>query len=264
MVQKAVSLALIRGDINTFIPSVMKDERGAPMDQAEIHAQWHAHIDYCQAIKKYAIIMAPWGHGKTQQVVIARTLFALGANRNARIGIVCNSDDNAVKRVSAIADYVDRDEDYHEVFPWVRPDRGRGWGKQAFFVERTEGVHSVDPSVFAAGIFSTGIGGRMDMLIIDDPVDMRNALQMPALRPVVLAAITNVWLSRLEPSGMVVYIATAWHQDDATHQLIRSPDLNSQYCTLIQRINTDYTGIECYLVGSDPAVEYPVVAGTLE
>jgi len=233
------------------------------MCQAEIHAQWHAHIDYAARIGKYPLIMAPWGHGKTQQIVVGRILYELGQNQNTRIGIVCNSDGNAVKRVSAIKDYVQRDTDYAAVFPEVTPDYGRGWGKQQIYIERSPGARSVDPSVFAAGIFSTGIGGRMDGLVIDDPVDMRNALQMPALRQVVIDAITNVWLSRLEPGGFVIYVATAWHPKDATHQFIRDPDLNSQYCALIQRVNENYDGIECYLVGSDPDVEYPIVGSPL-
>ena len=261
--QRAASQALIRRDVNTFIQTVLKDESGQPMEQAEIHAQWHAHIEYCEQIRKYPLIMAPWGHGKTQQLVVGRTLWKLGQNRNGRIGIVCNSDGNAVKRVNAIKDYIDRDEEYRQAFPDIRPDKARGWGQQQFFVQRDPSARSVDPSVFAAGIFSTGIGGRMDGLIIDDPVDMRNALQMPALREVVIEAITNVWLSRLEPGGFLIYVATAWHPKDATHRFIKDPDLSKQYCALIQRVNETYDEIECYLVGSDPRVDYPVVAGQM-
>lgn len=216
-------------------------------------------MEYCQEIGKRPIIMAPWGHGKTVQLVIGWTLFQLGQDRNQRIGIVCNSDGNARKRVTAIKTYIERDSDYHRVFPDVRPDRKTGWGKAEFFVERDERARSVDPSVFSAGIFSTGIGGRVDGLIIDDPVDLRNAILMPKLRESVIATVKNVWLSRLEPAGWLVYVATAWHPRDCTHHLIRDPEVRGQYCALIQRVNDDYTGIECHLVGGDPDVAYPVV-----
>jgi len=247
-----------RTNINSFIEFVLKDESGRPMHQAEIHESWHAHVEYCQRIGKRPIIMAPWGHGKTQQLVIGYTLFQLGLNRNQRIGIVCNADTNARKRVTAIKTYIERDADYHDVFPDVRPDRKTGWGKAEFFVERDERARSVDPSVFSAGIFSTGIGGRMDGLIIDDPVDLRNAILMPKLRESVIATVKNVWLSRLEPAGWLVYVATAWHPSDCTHHLIRDPEVRGQYCALIQRVDNDYTGIECYLVGGDREVAYPV------
>jgi len=190
-----------RRDINNFIEAVLKDESGRPMRQAVIHRQWHAHIDYCRMIGKRPLIMAPWGHGKTQQLVIGRVLFELGRNRNQRIGVVCNADANARKRVTAIKAYIERDRDYRWVFPEVCPDRKTGWGKEEIYVERGEGARSVDPSVFSAGIFSTGIGGRVDGLIIDDPVDLRNALTMPKLREVVIETVKNVWMSRLEPAG---------------------------------------------------------------
>jgi hypothetical protein len=195
--------------------------------------------------------MAPWGHGKTVNLVVGWTLFQLGQNRNQRIGIVCNSDANARKRVTAIKSYIERDADYRAVFPNVRPDRQMGWGKEEFFVERDPSARSVDPSVWSAGVFSTGIGGRVDGLIFDDPVDLRNAILMPALRPQVIETIKNVWLSRLEPTGWMVYVATAWHPADCTHHLIRDLEVRGQYCALIQRVNEDMSAIECYRVGGE-------------
>lgn len=249
----------VRSDVNKFIEVVLKDETGRKLRQSAIHRQWHAHIAYCRTIDKYPLIMAPWGHGKTQQLVIGHTLWQLGRDRNQRIGIVCNSDPNAVKRVSAIKDYIERDAGYREMFPEVVPDRARGWGKQQLYVERDPEARSVDPSVFSAGVFSTGIGGRMDGLVVDDPVDLRNAIQMPALREVVIEAIKNVWLSRLEPWGWLIYVATAWHPLDATHHFVRDPEISGRYCALIQRVSDDYERIECYLVGGDKDVDYPTV-----
>lgn len=201
--------------------------------------------------------MAPWRHGKTQQLVIGWALFQLGQNRNQRIGIVCNSDPNAVRRVSAIREYIEHDVDYHRVFPNVKPDKRRGWGKQELYVQRDEGARSVDPSVFSAGIFSTGIGGGMDWLILDDPVDLRNAILMQALRSQVIETVKNVWFSRLDPHGGMIYVATAWHPLDCTHHLISDLEVRGQYCALIQRVNEGYDGIECYLVGGDDGVGYP-------
>lgn len=246
-------------DINSFIEYVLKDEKGQPIHQAEVHKWWHKHIAFCEEIGKRPLIMAPWGHGKTVQLVIGRTLFELGQNRNQRIGIVCNADANARKRVTAIKSYIERDADFHRIFPGVKPDRKTGWGKAEFYVERDEGARSVDPSVFSAGIFSTGIGGRMDGLVIDDPVDLRNAISMPKLREAVVEAIKNVWMSRLEPWGWLIYVATAWHPLDATHQFLRDPEVRGQYLGLIQRISDDYERIECYLVGSSEGGVYPIV-----
>ena len=252
-----------REDVNKCIERVLKDESGRRMKQAAIHRQWHAHIAYCRAIGKRPLIIAPWGHGKTVQLVVGRTLFELGQDRNQRIGIVCNADSNARKRVTAIKDYIARDADFRWVFPEVVPDRKAGWGKEEFFVERDPGARSIDPSVFSAGVFSTGIGGRVDGLVFDDPVDLRNAITMPKLRGTVIEIIKNVWMSRLEPHGWMLYVATVWHPDDCTHHLLRDPEVRGKYCALIQRVSDDYSEIECYLVGGEEGVEYPVVDATV-
>lgn len=247
-----------RRNINTFVEVVLKDEQGLPLRQAAVHRQWHAHTAYCEERGLRPLIVAPWGHGKTTQIVIGRALWELGRDRNQRIGIICNSDENARRRVAAIKHYIERDADYRRVFPEVVPDKGRGWEKHQFYVERDGTARSVDPSVFAAGVSSTGIGGRLDGLILDDVVDRRNAIAMPTLRQQVIDTVKETWMSRLEPWGWLAYIATVWHEADLTHHLVLDPDVRGRYLALVQAVSEDYCAIETHLVG-DADVDYPVV-----
>jgi hypothetical protein len=77
---------------------------GRRIKQGQLHKEIQWHIDECRRRGlKYCGILAPWGHGKTEQVVIGRALSFLGENRNYRIQIICNTDENAKARVAAIA-----------------------------------------------------------------------------------------------------------------------------------------------------------------
>jgi hypothetical protein len=91
----------------------------------------------------------------------------------------------------------------------------------------------------AKGILSTGIGGRADLLIVDDPHDLRTGVQEPSRRQAVIETFHNVWLSRLEPTGQCIYIATSWHEEDLTHVLAQNPSFG----VLAQAISEDYDGI---------------------
>ena len=223
-----------------LISYVLKDEKGKKVNQARIHEEIQWHIDECKRRgERYCGILAPWGHGKTEQVVIGRTLDEIGKNPNVRIFIVTNTDDNSKARVSSIIKYILYDKDYQKVYPNVEPAQGEDWTKHKIIVKRDS--KSKDGTVEAWGVTSSGTGSRCDMLLFDDPVDMRNAISNPAMRPAVKDCFKNVWLSRLVPNGMIVYIATVWHQDDNTSEILK----NKEWKFLIMKVSEDFHNIEC-------------------
>ncbi len=222
-----------------FCELVLKDEKGQPIRQADIHREINWHIDECRKRNLNCGILAPWRHGKTEQVVIARTLQFLGENPNNRVFIVCNADDNAAARVESISKYIEYDKDYHLVYPEVRPGDKTEWGRHKLMVQRQS--LSKDGSVEAWGITSSGTGAGCDFLIVDDPVDLRNAVLNPALRIQVKDAFRNVWSSRLAPNGFKIYIATAWHNDDLTAEMLK----NSEWCFLVIKVSDDFSCMDC-------------------
>lgn len=231
---------LARTESDVFVSYVLKTEKGEAISQGAIHREIQWHIDECRRRgEHYCGILAPWGHGKTEQVAIGRTLNFLGENRNHRVFIVCNTDDNAKARVQAIRNYIMTDADYHKVFPEVKEAQSGDWSKHKIVVERES--MSKDGSVEAWGITTSGTGSRCDFIIFDDPVDLRNAIQNPAMRPVVKQCFNNVWMSRLVPGGFAIYIATIWHQDDNTNELLKNP----QWKFLVMKISEDFSRIEC-------------------
>lgn len=228
-----------RRDPNAFCEFVIKDDKGLPVKQSQIHREINWHIDECRRRKFNCGILAPWRHGKTEQVVIGRTLQFLGENSNNRVFIVCNADDNAASRVESISKYIEYSNDYHLVYPQVVPGNKTEWGRHKLMVQRSS--MSKDGSVEAWGITSSGTGAGCDLLIVDDPVDLRNAVLNPALRSQVKDSFKNVWCSRLSPNGFKIYVATAWHNDDCTAEL----RANIEWCFLIIRVSEDFSHYEC-------------------
>lgn len=232
--------SLARTDANIGLEYYIKDSNGKSIIQSEIHKEIQWHIDECQKRSiRYCGILAPWGHGKTEQVVIGRTLQYLGENHNNRIFVVCNTDDNAMARVSSVSRYISEDKDYNILFPNIKPAKIGDWTKHKLIVERES--KSKDGSVEAWGVNTSGTGSRCDILIFDDPVDLRNAILNPALREQVKSSFKNVWLPRLTPDGFCIYIATIWHNDDVTSELL----VNPEWKFLTMKISEDFESIEC-------------------
>jgi len=227
-------------DADAFCEYVIKDNDGKKIIQAQIHREMNEHVDECR--KRGLLrcgILAPWGHGKTEQIIISRALQFLGENPNNRIQIVTNTDSNSISRVDSISRYIQDDADFQKVFPSVVPGTKEDWSKHKLIVKRDS--KSKDGSVEAWGITTSGTGSRSDFLLVDDPVDLRNAITNPAMRKQVKDAFYNVWSSRLEPNGFVVYIATRWHEDDLTGELLK----NKKYSFLVMKVSEDFSCIEC-------------------
>lgn len=242
VVDRLYRISDAKDNFNVFMELVWKDSKtGKGVKQGTIHRLWYDHIQYCFRNKLYAGILAPWGHGKTENM-LGYILRLIGENPAVRIKLVTNSDPNSVARVQTIAQYISDDEDYKAVYPYIKPARKLDWTKHKIIVDRP--TKSKDGTVEAYGITSSGMGGRADFLLFDDPVDHRNAIANPALRPKVKEDFWNTWMSRRDDDTGVVYIATVWHQDDLTHELVENP----LFCFLHLRVNEDLTAYEARLL----------------
>jgi len=206
-----------RADINSFIEFVMTDSvTHEPFRQAEIHREIQAFADAHE--REGAVIIVPRRHGKTAQM-IGRVLFKLGTDPNRRIKIVSANDDIARKRITEIRGHISSNRRLHRVFPHLREDEVvKDWSKSSITVKRD--IIDREPSVEAAGVLTTGVGGGATDIIFDDVVSFKNSIYNPALIPMVKRAFDEVWLNLLDPSiGGWVYICTPWTQNDLTAEL---------------------------------------------
>jgi hypothetical protein len=213
---KGARIALARKTANAFIPYALRDPSSKNyFTQAPLHVGWHKAIDEYP----WNLIEAPREHGKSEQVVIGRTLYELGRDSSLRIKIVGSVDDEASKRVMALADHIENNERVHDVFPNLLPDKKSSWNNHQLTVKRNiPGIK--DASIEGYGILSSSTGGRADWIIFDDVVDFDNTLKNPALIEKVADAFYNKWLNQLTERGRVTYIFTRWHQRDLSHRLI--------------------------------------------
>ena len=233
-------MARAREDPRAFVETVGRDDHGNALSLEAMHRQWFRHVNYCWERRLRCMILAHFGAGKTSSLVVPIIAHLVGQDTNVRIKVVTNDDASAAKRVNAAKRIIESPE-YRRVFPNVV--KGDRWTDHEIYVKRW-GV-SVEPTVHARGVFTTGIGGRADYLFIDDVVDQKNSTD-PAQRKRVLDLVEQTWFSRLEPDGRTLWICTSWHQNDASHVLMQ----RKGWCTLIQRVSQDCLQIEQEVLGA--------------
>lgn len=236
-------------DFVAFASAILKDESRRPLRLAAPHLSWILHIGYCWERELGALINAPMGHGKTTLFSVGFPLYLLGQDTNRRIKLISATDPLAADRVAGVRDYIDGDADFRTACSHVRPsmlDRvqaRRGWARHKLHLHRTG--RSIEASLEARGILSTGVGGRCEYVGFDDPVDERNAAS-EVMRKRVIDAFDKLWMTRLEPWGRWWMISTPWHQDDLNHHLRRKPTV----CTLIERVSDDYAHLDFEIVNA--------------
>ncbi len=251
-----------RQSLAHFLERVMRDQStGELITLAPMHREWISHVEAhlaqradlrlkyfneshqvvqaSPAARKHVGILAPFGSGKSSLFAVGIPLFLLGNNPNLRILILSNSDANAAKRVQAIGGYIEgkSSADYNRLFPSVAPDKDKAWSNHQLAVTRE--VNAMEASVEAYGINSTGIGSRFDVIIPDDPIDEKDATSK-AIRDGRIKKFKETWYSRLEPWGIVLYIATRWHRHDLTGSLLTLPDWEF----IVQAVREDFRCIE--------------------
>ena len=235
-----------RRNVLVFLEHVLTTDDGVPVRLAPIHRSWLQHVSWCWQNNYHALVLAPFAHAKSTILAIGLTAFMLGREPGKRIKIVANDDDQARKRVRAVARILKHSRNFTEVFRGCRPAKEGSWTQHELWLQGAEGAVRHDPSLQARGIFTTGIGGRADYLVFDDVVDQRNALDQPDMRQRVIEDFHSTWLSRLEPDGRVMAVGTVWHREDLWHHLMRNP----RWVTLRQSIKDNLSGIEQEVYGA--------------
>lgn len=234
---------LVNRDFPVFAHQILKDKDGRLIRLSALHLSWIAHIQYCHERDLGAVINAPMAHGKSQIVAIGIPLFEINRDPNLRIKIISATDTLARDRVAAIRGYIDEDVDFREACPHVRPSRldkeasrKTMWARHKLFVQRQS--RSPDATIEAKGLLSSGVGGRADLLIFDDPVDEKNS-RSEVGRSAVLDSYEKIWMTRLEPTGRWIMISTPYHHQDLNYHLRQ----NQRVCVLEQAISGDYAKI---------------------
>lgn len=220
-------IRLCRVDVNAFAEFVLRDEEdGQRVEQAPMHLEMQAAYDE----HHFVVVLAHPESGKTQQLVVARSLHELGNNHDLRCVFLNNGQDGAKKNLSAVKKYLESSEELAAVFPTLKP--GVLWREDALTVERSG--YGRDPSIYCLGFHGNILGARIDRAFVDDLLDQENTRTETARKD------TSTWfrrtfLTRLTKNARVAFLTNAWHEDDLAHELARDGWFRLRYPVLDKR-----------------------------
>lgn len=221
-----------------FVEYAIADEStGQRVENAGFHESWHDFFDRNQ----WGIIVAPVGHGKTNQIPIGRSIYELGIDPTLRCALCCATYEQASDRVDAIRQHIESNELVHRVFPKLQraSRRGAPWGSKSIEVERK--TRAKDASVTAFGVGSKAItGGRFDRILLDDVVDEQTSATEEH-REKLLTWWDRKASTRLPVTGhgRILGIGTPWAVADLLAVLGGRPDFGRQVWSGVMNPDAD-------------------------
>ena len=176
---------------------------------------------YTNSDNKYVYWEAPRGHAKSM-ITTAFVVWTLGRDSNQRIKIICANDKEARKRLYEIKTQIETNPLLQLCFPHLKKPKGATeWNKSRIIIERDKA--SKDPSIEAMGIMSGALGSRATLIVLDDIVDLRNAVLNPKLKEQVKQKLFGEIVPLLEPEGIIRAVGTPWTTSDVNAILKESP-----------------------------------------
>lgn len=158
-------------------------------------------------------------HNSTQ--LTGRALYELGRNPQLRVCVLSNTVDQATARTTLMGQYIERSAELRRVFPKLKPHPSLPWAQQKMFVQRP--FQANDPSIRALGVHGSILGGRIDLLIVDDILDFENT-RTPGQRNDLEAWFRTTMEGRLTANARIWWIGNAWHVDDVMHRYAALPN----------------------------------------
>lgn len=202
-----------REDFNTFCETVLRDEKsGRLVVQSSIHREWVKE----RKASKRLVLWSAVESGKSQQNSIALPLWELGRDPTIRVALISNTHTFAEKLSGLIKRYVEMSDDYHRVFPNIKP--GYPWTSSQLNVSGHD--NAKDPNLQICGIHGSITGSRLDLVVLDDVLDYENCRTERGRQDVINWYLSAV-VGRLTEDSRVVCIGTAYHPEDFMHWLAR-------------------------------------------
>jgi hypothetical protein len=209
-----------RDDINKFASYCFVADDGKHFVQAPHHILLHK----VHGESDRQIVWFPVEHGKTQQAKVL-ILHEMGKHPDRQYAYISSKQDQANKFVASVGREIVKNPRIKDVFPHLKPQQSatsrayEQWGDTQIRIQGAP-PGAKDSSLAAFGIDGQILGSRLHGAILDNILDRANA-QTKTRREKILEIIETEVLSRILPGGWVLIIDTAWHIDDALHQLSR-------------------------------------------
>lgn len=223
-------LEAIRGDICKFAEFTQVDETGKPFKLGAHHRAWYQIIweqvrdiaepgKWPAPEKRNLLLFAPRNHGKTSTMVCLLQ-YLLGKNSLLRIKYVSRNDDIALAVVGQVKNNIEHNPRLHEVFPNLKKDPSGSWSGSTLDVLKLgddgeihpAGVGIKDANLQAYGVTAPATGGRADLIIFDDIIGGREAIQEPGRLEKITKAFDMDWMNI--GGKRHIAVGTPWTADD--------------------------------------------------
>lgn len=206
---------------------------------------------------KGTLIFAFRGSWKTTTVSILFTAYRIGKEPWKTNLILQNNDKAAQDTTLAIANIIQLDPKWRDIFPNVQPNKPNGWGAQGYWVRdfdmpeedwaRLTAV-SRDPSLLGLGINSGSVIGRhpTGVLLMDDIHDEANSISSTE-RAKVVKVLTDTIMPMIVPDGTkeegqqletwTLAVGTPWHEEDAYHYMRETGEFEFCFTPLLYPVD---------------------------
>lgn len=204
------------------------------------HARkWIDEIYEGKAVDMATLIFAFRGSWKTTTVSILFTSYRMGKNPSKTNLVLQNNDAKAQRTTLAIANIIEKDPKWKEIYPHIVPDKKNGWGAQGYWIKdesvpaeewARDTVVDSDPSLLGLGISSGSVIGMhpTGVLLLDDIHDEKNTVS-ELERSKVVKVVAETIMPMIVPDGSkesgqqletwTLAVGTPWHESDAYHYM---------------------------------------------
>lgn len=208
--------------------------------------EWITFLYDSKKVDKSVLIWSFRGSWKTSVLTIAFGAFRIGKEPYRANLIVQANDDSAAKTAGSIADIIENNPGWKLIFPYIEPDKSKGWGMNGYEVKdtrvpygnwRKRNASRKDPTLLGVGYkSSSAIGKHPDgFLFIDDIHDEENTSSARERVAVINRTTGTLLPMAVEDESKAVgqrlltwvcVVGTPWTEDDVYHYLKETGEFN--------------------------------------
>jgi hypothetical protein len=161
------------------------------------------------------VIHVPVEHAKSTWFSLVVPLWLMCRDRNTQGAIISNTSRQAEGFLAAIKWHIEYNDIFREDFgDYVLPNKKEAkWTDSQIFVVRDAEEQSKDPTILAIGTGGALLGARLDWVIADDILDLKNS-QTEIMRDKVESWWDEIVDSRVVDGGRRIVLGTLQHTKD--------------------------------------------------
>lgn len=188
------------------------------------------------------LILAPPNTAKSTWISQIMPPWYLANHPTHTIYFFTSSDSMATQFGTSVRLTLQQNDKHKLIFPEVecRPDFKRGWSSEGLYLKGQPDIVK-DPNYLAKGFNATVMGGRANGIILDDPMNQKDAMSETEQKNA--KSLMDMTIDeRLHPDGWMIGIMTRWHQNDLPSHFIEQAKLGKWHVVKCPQIALEQRG----------------------